>query len=127
MTNIANDHPDFEIDFGDTFAMDSVTTAAGAEQAYLYQRQFFDIVGNSAPVFLAVGNHEQQEAWHLDDTSHLPRPARQFLVQMPKRNTISILFRMLLLWQYRPVFLSLAATICVRTITLGHGAMRCSS
>jgi len=68
MTNVANDHPDFEIDCGDTFAMDGVTTASGAEQAYLYQRQFFDIVGNSAAIFLAIGNHEQQEAWHLDDT-----------------------------------------------------------
>jgi phosphodiesterase/alkaline phosphatase D-like protein len=67
MTNVANDHPDFEIDCGDTFAMDSVTTVSGAEQAYLYQRQFFDIVGNSAPIFLAIGNHEQEEAWHLDD------------------------------------------------------------
>ncbi len=70
MTNVANDHPDFEIDCGDTFAMDSVTTAEGAEQAYLYQRQFFDIVGNSAAIFLAIGNHEQQEAWHLDDTGN---------------------------------------------------------
>ena len=70
LTNVANDHPDFEIDCGDTFAMDSVTTVAGAEQAYLYQRQFFDIVGNSAPIFLVVGNHEQQEAWHLDDTGN---------------------------------------------------------
>jgi hypothetical protein len=69
MTDIASDHPDFDIDLGDTFAMDSVTTASGAEQAYLYQRQFFDIVGNSAPIFLAIGNHEQQEAWHLKDTS----------------------------------------------------------
>lgn len=72
MTNVANDHPDFEIDCGDTFAMDGVTTVAGAEQAYLYQRQFFDTVGSSAPVFLVVGNHEQQEAWHLNDT---PSPA----------------------------------------------------
>ncbi len=68
MTNVANDHPDFQIDCGDTFAMDGVTTALGAEQAYLYQRQFSGIVGHSAPIFLAVGNHEQQEAWHLDDT-----------------------------------------------------------
>ena len=70
MTNVASDHPDFEIDCGDTFAMDSVTTASGADQAYLYQRQFFDTVGNSAPVFLVVGNHEQQEAWHLGDTGN---------------------------------------------------------
>ena len=70
MTNIASDHPDFEIDCGDTFAMDTVTSASGAEQAYLYQRRFFDIVGNSAAIFLAVGNHEEQEAWHLDDTGN---------------------------------------------------------
>jgi hypothetical protein len=70
MTNVANDHPDFEIDLGDTFAMDSVTTAAGAEQVYLYQREFFDIVGHSASIFLVSGNHEQQEAWHLDDTGN---------------------------------------------------------
>ena len=70
MTNVANDHPDFEIDCGDTFGMDTITTALGAEQVYLYQRRFFDIVGNSAAIFLAVGNHEQQEAWHLDDTGN---------------------------------------------------------
>jgi hypothetical protein len=70
MTNVANDHPDFHLDLGDTFAMDSVTTVSGAESAYLYQRQFFDIVGNSASIFLAPGNHEQQEGWHLDDTGN---------------------------------------------------------
>jgi hypothetical protein len=70
MTNVANDHPDFEIDCGDTFAMDSVTTASGAEQAYLYQCRFFDIVSGSAAIYLALGNHEQQEAWHLDDTGN---------------------------------------------------------
>jgi hypothetical protein len=70
MTNVANDNPDFEIDLGDTFAMDNVNNAVGAEQAYLYQRQFFDIAGHSAPIFLGIGNHEQQEAWHLDDTGN---------------------------------------------------------
>jgi hypothetical protein len=70
MTNVANDHPDLHLDLGDTFAMDSVTTVAGAESAYLYQRQFFDLVGDSASIFIAPGNHEQQEAWHLDDTAN---------------------------------------------------------
>lgn len=67
MTNVATDHPDFHLDLGDTFAMDYVTTAARAEQAYLNQRQFFDLVGHSAAIFLAPGNHEQEEGWHLDD------------------------------------------------------------
>lgn len=70
MANVASDKPDFEIDCGDTFAMDTVTSASAAEQSYLFQRRFFDVVGNSAAIFLAVGNHEQQEAWHLDDTGN---------------------------------------------------------
>ncbi len=72
MTNIAGAAPDFQIDLGDTFAMDSVTTANAADAAYLYQRQFFDLVGHSTPIFLAAGNHEQQEGWHLDDTGSPP-------------------------------------------------------
>ncbi len=70
MTNVAADHPDFHIDLGDTFAMDNVTTLSGAETAYLYQRQFFDLVGHSASVFVMPGNHEQEEGWHLDDTGN---------------------------------------------------------
>ena len=45
MTNVAGDHPDFEIDLGDTFAMDNVSSATGADSAYLTQRQYFDLVG----------------------------------------------------------------------------------
>jgi uncharacterized repeat protein (TIGR02543 family) len=70
MTNVANDHPDFEIDLGDTFAMDGVTTVATAEANYKYQYQFFNLASASAATFLAVGNHEQQEGWHLDDTAN---------------------------------------------------------
>jgi hypothetical protein len=68
MTNAAADHPDFLIDLGDTFAMDSVTTVNGAESAYLARRTQFDVVGNSAAIFIAPGNHEEQEGWNLDDT-----------------------------------------------------------
>ena len=69
MNNVAADHPDFLIDLGDTFAMDNVTTLSGAESAYLYQRQFFDLVGHSASIFVMPGNHEQEEGWHLDGTA----------------------------------------------------------
>ncbi len=68
LNNVVTDHPDFEIDLGDTFAMDDVTTSAGAETAYKYQLQFFNLVSASSPIFLAAGNHEEQEGWHLDDT-----------------------------------------------------------
>ena len=70
MNNVAADHPDFEIDLGDTFAMDGVTTVVGAESAYKYQYQFFNLISASSPIFLAPGNHEQQEGWHLDDTAN---------------------------------------------------------
>jgi len=72
--NIASDNPDFLIDLGDTFAMDSVTTAAAANAAYLYARNpannLLGSISPSIPIFLAAGNHEQQEGWHLDDTGN---------------------------------------------------------
>ncbi|UCE99796.1 MAG: metallophosphoesterase, partial [Planctomycetota bacterium] len=67
LNNVAADNPEFHIDLGDTVAMRSVSPGdvAGAEAAYEYQRPFFDIISRSAPIFLAPGNHEQQEGWHL--------------------------------------------------------------
>jgi Calcineurin-like phosphoesterase len=72
LTNVANDHPDFHLDLGDTFAMDNVSSEAGARSAYLFQRSasFFGLIGHSAPIFLAVGNHEQEEGWHLGDNAN---------------------------------------------------------
>lgn len=72
LANVANDNSDFHIDLGDTFAMDNVTTQSGADNAYLYQRSssFFGQTGHSLPVFIVIGNHEQEEGWHLDDTGN---------------------------------------------------------
>lgn len=69
MNNIAADNPDFLMDLGDTFAMDGVTSVTTAETNYRFQYQFFNLVSHSASIFLAPGNHEQQEGWHLDDTT----------------------------------------------------------
>jgi phosphodiesterase/alkaline phosphatase D-like protein len=68
MLNVDADRPDFHLDLGDTFAMDSVTTEAQARNAYLTQRPYMGLMSHSAPVFLALGNHAQEEGWHLDDT-----------------------------------------------------------
>jgi len=68
MTNAAADHPDFLLDLGDTFAMDSVTNVSGAESAYLVRRAQFDLVGHSAAIFIAPGNHEEEEGWNFDDS-----------------------------------------------------------
>jgi hypothetical protein len=70
LNNVAADHPDFHLDLGDTFAMDSVTTASGAENAYKFQLQYFNLISHSAPIFLVSGNHEQTEGWHLDDNGN---------------------------------------------------------
>lgn len=74
LTNIDNDDPDFVIDCGDTFNMDNITTQSAANNSYIFQRTAttFGLLSHSVPVFLAVGNHEQQEAWHLNDD---PDPA----------------------------------------------------
>ena len=67
LDDVADDHPDFEIDLGDTVAMDSVSVGdtADAETVYKDVLPFFNRVSASAPIFLVPGNHEQKEAWHL--------------------------------------------------------------
>jgi hypothetical protein len=73
LTRVGNDHPDFHIDCGDTFAMDGVTSSTGARTAYFNQRNaannYFPRISHSAPIFLAIGNHEQEEGWHLSDSA----------------------------------------------------------
>ncbi|RQW08411.1 hypothetical protein EH222_05755, partial [candidate division KSB1 bacterium] len=72
LTNIASDNTEFLLDLGDTFAMDNVTSESGARSAYLFQRSttYFGRLSHSVPIFLAVGNHEQEEGWHLDDNGN---------------------------------------------------------
>ncbi len=69
LTNVGNDGPDFLIDCGDTYSMDNVTSESQARSSYIFQRTptAFGLVSHSVPVLLAVGNHEEQEAWHLND------------------------------------------------------------
>ena len=69
MNNVANDHPDFHLDLGDSCFMNGVSSATLANQRYLLQRSYADLVGHSSPIFLVVGNHEEEEGWNLDDTA----------------------------------------------------------
>jgi len=71
LQNIAGEGPDFHLDLGDTFAMDSVTTQAQANSSYLNLRSYFGLISASAPIFLVLGNHEQEEGWHLGDTASI--------------------------------------------------------
>jgi len=70
LKNVLADHPDFHFDLGDTFWMDGVTSATVANQRYLNQRSWMGAISQSVPIFVSVGNHEQEEAWHLDDTGN---------------------------------------------------------
>jgi hypothetical protein len=72
LNNVLADNPDFHIDLGDTFFMDNVVSETQARQVYLAQRAHIDIVSHSVPIFLALGNHEDEEGWNLDDTPSLP-------------------------------------------------------
>jgi hypothetical protein len=71
LTNVANDNPDFLLDLGDTFAMDNVTSYSVADANYLFQRSSttLGLISPSVPIFIVVGNHENQEGWHLKDNS----------------------------------------------------------
>jgi hypothetical protein len=68
LANVAAENPDFHFDLGDTFWTDGVTTVAVENQRYEAQRQWMAAVGQSAPVFLTMGNHENEEGWNLDDS-----------------------------------------------------------
>jgi hypothetical protein len=68
MENVAADSPDFHLDLGDAFIMSGTTTQATVNTKYLNQRPYFGNFSHSAHVFLAIGNHENEEGWNLDDT-----------------------------------------------------------
>ncbi|KAA3661319.1 MAG: PKD domain-containing protein, partial [Calditrichaeota bacterium] len=71
---IADDQPDFLLDLGDTFAMDGIASESTADAAYLYQRDpsIMGRVSPSVPIFLAMGNHENEEGWNFDDVDPQP-------------------------------------------------------
>ena len=70
MTNILNEHPDFNLDLGDTFYTDSATSQSTVNNEYLAYREplYMDKIGSSVPIFLSSGNHENEEGWNFDDT-----------------------------------------------------------
>jgi len=89
---IDDDNPDFLIDLGDTFAMDGVATEQSADAAYLYQRDpnIMGRASHSVPIFLAMGNHENEEGWNFDDVNPQPifgMKARKRYFPLPSPNT----------------------------------------
>lgn len=69
LLNEANDNADFMIDLGDTFFGELANGYPQAKKFHSEHRPFFNLVANTTPLFLALGNHEGESAWHLDDTT----------------------------------------------------------
>jgi hypothetical protein len=68
LANVLASRPDFHIDLGDTFHCESYVTrdvldADEAVDRHLVQRRFFDLLCHSAPLFVALGNHEGEQGW----------------------------------------------------------------
>jgi hypothetical protein len=74
LTRVAADNPDFVIDCGDTVAMDNGSTSvalgdtAAADQRYIDTLTYLNRISANSALFMIAGNHEQQEAWHLQGT-----------------------------------------------------------
>jgi hypothetical protein len=56
------DNPDFMIDLGDTFMTDKYKPYTDAQPQYLAQRYYLSLIGQTAPIFLALGNHDGEGA-----------------------------------------------------------------
>lgn len=68
MHNLRADGPDFVVDLGDAFSLDDdVETEATVAAKYLAQRELMGLFAHSSPLFLVLGNHENEEGWNLDD------------------------------------------------------------
>ncbi len=67
---IKADQPDFHLDLGDTFMTDGDTLQSQVDAEYLAQRNLLYMggIGQSSSIFLASGNHENEEGWNLDDS-----------------------------------------------------------
>lgn len=77
--HVIADQPDFHFDLGDTFMTDYDTTQAQVDAEYLVARNplYMGGIGHSAPIFLASGNHENEEGWNLDDAFSIARASIQ--------------------------------------------------
>jgi len=66
LTNALADEPDFHIDLGDTFMTDKYPAYQDAAAQYLAQRYYFGLLCHSAPLFVALGNHDGEQGRFLN-------------------------------------------------------------
>lgn len=74
LSNVAADKPDFYFMMGDDFSIERLfeqksLSQASVDAVYAHQRGFVGIVGQSTPLMLVNGNHEQAAKYLLDGTA----------------------------------------------------------
>lgn len=69
LANALADGPDFHLDLGDTFRVTHVrnVTSTSIDRLFTDQRAYMGLLCHSAPLFLAIGNHEHEWGFDLPD------------------------------------------------------------
>lgn len=81
LTNIQADTQDFHVDLGDTFMCEKFSAPftgtaetcpneATVDARYAFERNNYDLIAPSVPLFLANGNHEGEAGWLNDGTGN---------------------------------------------------------
>jgi uncharacterized repeat protein (TIGR02543 family) len=86
MQNTLNDNPDFLIDIGDNFMTEKLCKDVSDDrlesailETILDLRPYYGIVGPSVPLYLAIGNHDGELGWLLDnDADNIAVYSRNF-------------------------------------------------
>ncbi|MGI9159037.1 MAG: DUF1566 domain-containing protein [Saprospiraceae bacterium] len=76
LENQLADQPDFMVDLGDIFMSDKMKNAQNqitpdtVTYRVRYLRNFYESICHSAPLFIALGNHEGEAGWQLNGTAN---------------------------------------------------------
>ncbi len=76
LKNQLEDNPDFMIDLGDFLMSDKLTNASRIvpRDTITYRcnllRSYYENIGHSIPLFIALGNHEGEAGWQINNTAN---------------------------------------------------------
>ena len=76
LQNQLEDNPDFMIDLGDFLMTDKLKNASNVipRDTITYRcdllRAYYEKIGHSVPLFIALGNHEGESGWNLNGTAN---------------------------------------------------------
>ena len=70
--NVHSDNPDLHFDLGDAFTLTRIKTGDinAVRSEYMSQRPYMGLFAHSSPLFLVIGNQEEEAAWKLDDAGN---------------------------------------------------------